>query len=82
MIEVDCVWGQWESSSCSTTCGNGTKHLMRSIIRNALNGGENCSGPAYQTAACNYAECPGNTFMKSNSNPYTLKSNTYLFHPV
>ena len=57
---VDCLWGPWKSSSCSTSCGNGTKELTRTIIRNSTNGGKACDGFDKELVNCDYLECPGN----------------------
>ena len=56
---VDCLWGPWYSSECSASCGNSTKQLTRSIIRNATNGGKKCEGDNLSEAQCDYTPCPG-----------------------
>ena len=60
---VDCQWDAWESSSCSSTCGNATKILRRSILRNATNGGKSCDGFAEKIVACDYEQCPGESML-------------------
>ena len=59
LILVDCLWGPWKTSQCSTSCGNGTKILTRSIFRNETNGGKPCSGTTEKVVACDYERCPG-----------------------
>ena len=56
---VDCIWGSWESTSCTASCGNGTKTLTRSVLRNATNGGKPCDGVEEEIVNCDYEQCPG-----------------------
>ena len=56
---VDCVWGPWIPSPCSTSCGNGTQTLTRSMIRNATYGGKPCDGLTEKIIKCDQKECPG-----------------------
>ena len=63
---VDCVWGEYgEWSTCSTTCGGGTRTRTRSEGIPASNGGSPCTGPATQTGPCNRDACPGSKILKS-----------------
>lgn len=51
--ETDSVWSGWYSwSSCSKTCGDGS----RSRFRQCLDG--NCPGDDLQTRTCNEGSCP------------------------
>ena len=56
---VDCVWGQWTGwGSCSVTCGGGTQTSMRTIKKEAENGGNNCVGKSIRDQPCNTNGCP------------------------
>ena len=59
LISVDCVWGPWQTSPCSASCGNATKVMTRSIQRNESNGGKPCEGAAEKIVDCKYRKCPG-----------------------
>lgn len=52
----DCDLGAWAAwSPCSATCGNGTQHRVRPLLRPARAGGR--CGPRLQTRACNTRAC-------------------------
>ena len=47
-------------SSCSSTCGDGTKTRTRSCTNpTPFGGGSTCLGSNTQTIACNLVDCPG-----------------------
>ena len=63
-IEVDCIWGTWESwSPCTKTCGGGTRTKNRTKSITEAYGGT-CFGNWTETQACNEQNCPG-TFVIS-----------------
>jgi len=51
-------WSEW--SSCSASCGGGTRTRTRTIIQKAEHGGNQCHGgeATTQTEACNEGCCP------------------------
>ena len=54
----DCVWGSWsEFSTCSNSCGGGTKTRTRQKIGKEKFGGL-CKGSNQDTTYCNTQECP------------------------
>lgn len=56
---VDCIWADWSKySSCSVTCGPGTKSRHRGFQQVAQYGGIACPGNASQFVDCNLGECP------------------------
>ena len=60
---VNCVWGTYGAwTSCSQTCGEGTKSRSRKVSTPASNGGQPCKGKDTETNDCNvslYPPCPG-----------------------
>ena len=63
-IVVDCLWGEWKISECSTTCGDGERTKTRNKTVDADHGGEECSGFSNGTERCNVVECPGKPYNK------------------
>ena len=58
-ISVNCEWGSWNSfSSCTKTCGGGTKYRTRSKSVPEKNGGT-CTGRTKDEENCNTQNCPG-----------------------
>ena len=56
---VSCVWSDWSSwSSCSVSCGGGSQSATRTVMRQATNGGKECSGEPKKTQKCGESECP------------------------
>ena len=40
----DCIWNEWGNwGQCSKTCDEGIKTRQRSVVRQAVNGGEACN---------------------------------------
>ena len=75
---VDCVWGEYgEWSTCSATCGGGTKTRTRPEATPASNGGAPCTGSATETGACNPDACPGSNILKAIPKRI-LDTGTYL----
>ena len=56
---VDCKWGPWEYSSCSVTCGGGTKIGIRRVVQQSSSDGRQCTGPSLIEGDCNTQACPG-----------------------
>merc|ERR1712079_328177 len=56
---VDCRWNNWSDwTSCSKTCGQGSKNRRREVQTRARNGGSQCQGLSRQTQSCNVRDCP------------------------
>jgi len=56
----DCQWGDWSPfGDCSASCGTngGLRYRTRSIAQQLLHTGKECSGPAFETEACNKVPC-------------------------
>ena len=59
LILVNCAWENWSSwSTCSITCGTGTKTRSRRISVHEENGGTACSGDSTETSQVNCGTCP------------------------
>ena len=59
-ISVDCSWNSWQSwSSCTKSCGGGTKKKTRTK-NDAVCGGAACTGNAVEFLNCNTHCCAGN----------------------
>ena len=56
---VDCEWGEWKSTGCSTTCSDGTEIFGREILQEEMFGGEPCAGNFTRIEDCNLGDCPG-----------------------
>ena len=50
-------------SACSKSCGGGNRTSNRTILQNAVNGGEECVGDAIKTESCNPQPCSGISYM-------------------
>uniref|UniRef100_A0A7M5WSN0 Uncharacterized protein n=1 Tax=Clytia hemisphaerica TaxID=252671 RepID=A0A7M5WSN0_9CNID len=59
---VNGSWSEWQPlTSCSVSCGNGTKRFQRLCNNPApANGGLDCPGDAMKTENCTNLPCPGN----------------------
>merc|ERR1712062_24627 len=56
---VDCRWNNWSDwTSCSKTCGQGSKNRRREVQTRPRNGGSQCQGLSRQTQSCNVRDCP------------------------
>ena len=61
----DCVWGKYgEWSTCSVTCGGGSRTRTRPEATPA-NGGAPCTGSPTETETCNANACPGSKTLKA-----------------
>ncbi|XP_071127188.1 leucine-rich repeat-containing G-protein coupled receptor 4-like [Mytilus edulis] len=58
-IPVDGHWGSWSTTSCSVTCGSGTKYRIR-ICNNPSpsDGGKHCVGEDTELSQCRLRHCP------------------------
>ena len=55
---VDCAVSQWAGwSTCSKTCGGGSKSRQRYISSHAAYGGQGCPAELSQTATCSNSPC-------------------------
>ena len=56
---VDCEYQDWAVwTSCSVTCGGGTKSRRKFIKTNAQNGGRECDNNNLEKIQCNTQICP------------------------
>ena len=55
---VDCQWSEWQSGSCSRTCGRGVQMNFRTERVQAQNGGSPCFGSGSKWEHCNLQDCP------------------------
>ncbi|XP_019646737.1 PREDICTED: uncharacterized protein LOC109487197 [Branchiostoma belcheri] len=64
---VNCQWSGWSGwSSCSRSCGAyGTQSRTRYVAVHARCGGSGCSGPSYQSQACN-RRCYNSGYISGN----------------
>ena len=52
-------WGEWSPySSCSVTCGEGTKRKVRACV-DGVAGISGCRGESEKIMSCNVSKCPG-----------------------
>ncbi|CAC5388602.1 unnamed protein product [Mytilus coruscus] len=59
IVPVNGGWSDWENSTCSVTCGEGTVTINRTCNNPVPSGGgNNCSGDSIDTASCNQGVCP------------------------
>ena len=57
---VACIWSMWDEwSSCSKSCGPGSKMAKRKIAEEAKHGGKACVGDSKREEQCNQVPCPG-----------------------
>ena len=66
LFSVNCEWGEWFYSQCSTTCGPGLTTRSRSKIVTEQYGGT-CSGNSTERVYCNAKWCPSKFFLQSLS---------------
>ena len=60
VFSVHCKWSKWlEWSSCSTTCGYGSRKRTRIIVVEADHGGKTCTDADSESESCRYGDCPG-----------------------
>ena len=77
---VDCVWGEYgEWSTCSATCGGGTRTRTRPEATPASNGGNPCGGSGTETGPCNLDECSSGKILKAIPNQF-LSVGAYLYN--
>ena len=64
MFQVNCLWSTWgEWTTCSASCGTGTKEKSRWVKIRAKNGGEPCQGSDTQIDICINRPCRGGYFL-------------------
>ena len=83
---VDGVWEEWtETSTCSVTCGGGTKTHIRNCVK-PQHGGKACEGDASKTDTCGEEECPSKLILQyllipiRTSKIIKLNNNILNFH--
>ncbi len=73
---INGAWTEWSNSTCSVTCGKGTKRRTRTCTNPAPKyGGKMCSGPDTKTETC--IEYPRNCSASVCFDPYTTFSESY-----
>merc|ERR1712196_712873 len=92
-MKVDCVWNQWSAwSTCTATCGGGTRQRFRSTLIPPQHGGKPCrwSGTvnaghiaygweASDRTACNVHACLGPPMATPNSSQAGKSDDNQLF---
>ena len=63
-VLVNCQWGKWTATKCSSTCGNSFRTISRKVLTKPAYGGLPCSGNSTITEKCDVASCPGSTIDK------------------
>ena len=72
---VNCAWDDWSSwSSCSITCGTGTKSRSRVIKTHEENGGTACTGDSSEISQLSCGTCPAGKIY-TNFHSVVVKSN-------
>ena len=56
---VDCKWGEWNTGTCSKTCGLGNRRSSRTKAVLKAHGGKECAGNTWKDETCNLRTCPG-----------------------
>ncbi|MDP3764068.1 MAG: hypothetical protein Q8Q95_00395 [bacterium] len=76
---TNATWSGWtDTSSCTQSCGGGTKTQSRTCQGTASCGGTNyCVGPSTQTVSCNTQACPVNGSCGSNATNYAYNAGGY-----
>ena len=66
-VKVNGEWGDWSAwSSCSTSCGGGTKMRSRDCDNPApSHGGKACLGESTENNTCANTSCPGSLLQLS-----------------
>ena len=81
-VSVDCEWGEFVPGDCSVTCGNGTETMSRTILKEAMFGGNPCEGETSVVKSCFIADCPpGNTNLAILRLFIETSINAYLVYP-
>ena len=67
VFAVNCEWEPWSSwSTCSNTCGTGTRNRIRRIRLHEENGGT-CTGDSLETSQENCGACPPGNYINRHS---------------
>ena len=57
---VDGAWSEWQTGTCTLTCGGGLQDKTRTCSNPAqANWGADCTGASTQQIPCNQDPCPG-----------------------
>nr|XP_032822651.1 SCO-spondin-like [Petromyzon marinus] len=82
--EEDCEWGPWTAwSSCSASCGAGSRTAMRPRRLKAQLGGHECHSPESRTEECYVRDCgcpPGERWLRGHTSaPWCERSCAEVF---
>ena len=74
---VDCVWGEWDSWSCTATCGQtGSKFRNRTWLVTASCGGTQCVGNSSELAGNCAKPCKSGSVVTSDTSETSNVSST------
>ena len=70
-VAIDCEWGSWRITDCSSTCGIGTRTKKRTVAIKETHGGK-CIGKSRINEPCKIKNCPSRGFILFFLNRYIL----------
>jgi len=78
IVPVDCQWTEYTDwSSCSASCGDGTRQRERNIATQAKDGGLPCVGEKVETEQCNTGPCTAPEVLWMGSPKESSRSQTF-----